>query len=201
MKIVFFSASDDTLQEWQTRDNDTDSVQCYDLESLQKELDLSGQETIVIADYDSLAQEINKLITSNQLPTKTIVLEKVPEIASGKMLIKHGVKAYGNSRMLFIHYKQMLDTVTNNKIWTYPELTAALAQLTQTITPEAKELLEHRLTDKEIGVVYAILEGLTNDAIAAKKGTTTRTVKAHISSIFQKLHVNDRVSLVLLLKS
>jgi DNA-binding NarL/FixJ family response regulator len=29
---------------------------------------------------------------------------------------------------------------------------------------------------------------------------TTRTVKAHISAIFSKLHINDRVSLVLLLK-
>ncbi len=200
MKILFFSASDDTLQEWQTRDASANSIQCYDLESLQKELDLSTQETIVIADYDSLAQEINKLITSNQLPDKTIVLERVPEIASGKMLIKHGIKAYGNSRMLFIHYKQMLDTVMNNKVWTYPELTAALALVTHSISPDAKELLEHRLTDKEIGIVYAILEGLTNDAIAAKKGITTRTVKAHISSIFQKLHVNDRVSLILLLK-
>jgi DNA-binding NarL/FixJ family response regulator len=200
MQTIFFSASSDTIQEWQTRDTNANVILCYDLESLQEKLQSIGDNSVVIADYDSVAQEINKLITSNQLPKFTIVLEKVPEIASGRMLVKHGVKAYGNSRMLTLHYTQMLETVINDKVWTYPELTAVLAQATQEINPDAKELLEHRLSQKELEVVYAILEGLTNDAIAEKQAITTRTVKAHISSIFQKLHVNDRVSLVLLLK-
>jgi len=183
MDIIFFSTNNDTLQDWKDRDKILKTVECYDLESLYNRLE-KKQNYIVIADYDSVAYEINKLITSNQLPHYTIVLEKVPEIASGKMLIKHGIKAYGNSRMLTLHYTQMLETVTNNKIWTYPELTAALTQVTYSINKDAKELLEHRLSQKELAIVYAVLEGLTNDAIAKKQGITTRTVKAHMSSIF-----------------
>ena len=200
MKIIIFSASSDTIEDFKMRDTDNEIILAYDLDTLTKELTNSQEELIVIADYDSVAQDINKLITSNTLPNKTIVLERIPEIASGKMLIKHGVKAYGNSRMLYIHYKQMLDTVEKKKIWTYPELTAALSKTEETINNDAKELIENRLTQKELDVVYGVLEGLTNDAISHKLDITTRTVKAHMSSIFQKLHVNDRVSLVLLLK-
>ncbi len=200
MKIIIFSASTDTVEEFKKRDTMNEIALAYDLNSLADELTNFQNEAVVIADYDSVAQDINKLITSNKLPDKTIVLERTPEIASGKMLIKHGVKAYGNARMLYIHYKQMLETVQENKIWTYPELTAALSKIEDTINIDAKALIENRLTEKELHVVYGVLEGLTNDAISHKLNITTRTVKAHMSSIFQKLHVNDRVSLVLLLK-
>lgn len=200
MKIIIFSASTDTVEEFKKRDAMNEIALAYDLNSLADELTNFQNKAIVIADYDSVAQDINKLITSDKLPNKTIVLERTPEIASGKMLIKHGVKAYGNSRMLYIHYKQMLETVQENKIWTYPELTAALSKIEDTINIDAKALIENRLTEKELHVVYGVLEGLTNDAISHKLNITTRTVKAHMSSIFQKLHVNDRVSLVLLLK-
>lgn len=201
MKTLFCSSDLDIINEWKMRNEDAESADfdnCTSLLEAIKELD----EYIVIVDYDTLSQEINKLIAAKKLPERVIVLEKVPEVITGKMLISKGVKAYGNARMLKIHYKQMINAVANNKIWTYPELTLALTKNVRnnSISPEAENLIEHRLTEKEKEVVYAILEGLTNDAIASELDITQRTVKAHISSIFSKLHVNDRVSLILLLR-
>jgi len=82
------------------------------------------------------------------------------------------------------------------------ELTASLAlkNTQNNLSEESQKLIEERLSEKERAVLTFILQGLTNDAIASSMGITTRTVKAHISSIFGKLHVNDRVSLILLLK-
>ena len=158
--------------------------------------------SIIIADFDSIASDINKLITSDALPQNTIVLERTPEITAGKSLISRGIKAYGNSRMSNIHYLQMINAVSDGKVWTYPELTAALVQsaTTEVLNENASQLVQNRLSPKELEVLYQILEGLTNDAIASKLDITTRTVKAHVSSIFSKLHVSDRISLVLLLK-
>jgi DNA-binding NarL/FixJ family response regulator len=201
MQIIFFSANVNRIEEWKKRDSNAKHFSFYDFESLQKHID-KFKDFIIIADYDSVASEINKIMTSNQVPNKLIILENAPEIVTGKMLISHGIKAYGNSRMLKIHYQQMIQSVAEGKVWTYPELTAALAKAAkkERLSPEAQELIEHRLTDKEKDVLSYILEGLTNDAIAKQLNITTRTVKAHVSSIFTKLHVNDRLSLVLLLK-
>lgn len=201
MKIIFLSSDMDIINEWEKRDSSKDYVSCYDVESLNTELQISDT-CIVIADYDSANSDINKLISSNTLPNNTIVLEKSPEIATGKMLISHNIKAYGNSRMLAIHYKQMIKTVQKNNIWTYPELTASLVKSTKQspLNENSKNLLDNRLSSKERDVVYLILEGMTNNAIANKMDITTRTVKAHVSSIFAKLHISDRLSLVLLLK-
>lgn len=202
MQIIFFSADMTIIDEWKSRHGLEHSFSCYDEKSLQKVLKGLLKSFILVVDFNSVDKEINRLITSGALPENVIVLEKVPAIATGKMLISHGVKAYGNSRMLSNHYRQMIDTVTNAKVWTYPELTAALIESSKKkdLNSYAKELIESRLTKKEKKAVYLILKGLTNDAIASKLDITTRTVKAHVSSIFTKLHVSDRVSLVLLLK-
>jgi DNA-binding NarL/FixJ family response regulator len=201
MQIIYFSTDINTLSEFQGREVEKNSLKFEDIDTLLKWI-TRLKSYILIADYDSVAKDINKLISSNILPKNIIILERVPAIATGKMLISHGVKAYGNSRMLTHHYTQMINTVTNGKIWTYPELTAALTQSQKesSISSDSKELIDNRLTQKEKEVVYLILEGLTNDAIASKLDITPRTAKAHTSSIFSKLHVNDRVSLVLLLK-
>jgi len=201
MKIIFFSSNIDIIDEWKQKYNIDDSISFYDEESLTQELSTLGK-YLLITDFDSVSSELNRMISSNHLPKNTIVLEQVPEIITGKMLISQGIKAYGNSRMLALHFKQMIETVSVNNIWTYPELTSALAgsMKKDTLSSASLELIEHRLSDKETEVVFSILDGLTNNAIAHKLGITPRTVKAHISSIFSKLHVNDRLALVLLLK-
>ncbi len=201
MKTIFFSSDMNIINEWKSRHDEKDVLEVADCETLLKEIE-KLKEYVIVSDYDSVSHSINKMLASNTLPDKFIVLERVPEVITGKSLISKGIKAYGNARMLKIHYKQMLSTVIEGKIWTYPELTLALAKEAKrsSISDEAEELIEHRLTEKEKEVVYAILEGLTNEAIANELDITQRTVKAHIGSIFTKLHVNDRVSLILLLK-
>jgi DNA-binding NarL/FixJ family response regulator len=201
MNIIIFSSDTNIINEWTQRFGLNDAHTCYDLESLEAELSES-KEYILLCDYDSVASDINSLISSKKLPFYTVVLERSPAIATGKMLIKNGIKAYANSRMLEKHFKQLIEAVSSDNTWTYPELTAALVKATKkaALNKDAQDLIDTRLTDKEKDVVLLVLDGLTNDAIANELDITTRTVKAHISSIFSKLHVNDRISLVLLLK-
>ena len=202
MQIIFFSANMEMIDEWKSKHTLERSFSCYDEKSLQKVLKGLLKPAVIIADFNSVATEVNKLISSNELPRNIVVLEKTPEITVGKSLISRGIKAYANSRISNINFLQMTKAVSDGKVWTYPELTAALAKSAtdSIINEDASELVNNRLSPKEIEVIYLVLEGLTNDTIASKLDITTRTVKAHVSSIFSKLHVSDRISLVLLLK-
>jgi len=201
MKIILFSSNYDTIDEWLLRDNIKNIIVSYDLNALDIYLQ-ELQSAIVIADYDSVSNDVNSLISSNNIPNNLIVLERIPEIATGKILISRGIKAYGNSRMLSVHYNQMIQAVNNSKVWTYPELTSALVKNTKVniLNTDSINLIKSRLSQKEQEVIHLVMNGMNNDAIASSLDITTRTVKAHISSIFNKLHVNDRISLVLLLK-
>jgi len=201
MQIVFFSSCFGIVSEWKSIHKVEHSITCYDIENLNETI-LNNPEYLLIVDYDSVASELNKMLSSAIQLKNTIVLETSPEITTGKRLIARGIKAYGNSRMLSLHFYQMFEAVIDGKVWTYPELTVALVKDTSSsnLNEDSIELIQHRLSPKEIEVTYYILDGLINDAIASKLDITTRTVKAHVSSIFSKLHVSDRISLVLLLK-
>lgn len=200
MKTIIFSTDINMTNELKQKDVLKNSIVCSNKNELFILLK-SDEESILVADYDSVASELNDIIASGYNFKNLIVLEKSPEVATGKSLIYRGIKAYGNSRMLTHHFKQMIDTVIKGDVWSYPELTITLAHKHNNLNLESLQLIKNRLSTKEQEVIHLILDGLTNDAIASKLNITQRTVKAHTSSIFSKLHVNDRLSLVLLLKS
>lgn len=199
MKAAFYSTNFDTIDYWKKEFTD-DAV----LVGSDEELSVFNAEhpnIPVIADYDSVAQSINRMLQEDLVIDNLVVLERKPNLTTGKILINRGIKAYGNSRMLQLHFRQLLDAVGGGNIWMYPELMQAVVQDTNERKKHLPniELLE-RLTEKEQEVTLLVLEGLSNSAISRKLGITVRTVKAHISSIFGKLHVNDRIALVILLK-
>ena len=63
---------------------------------------------------------------------------------------------------------------------------------------EAQLMLQYRLSRREAVVVSHILEGESNKVIAQELYISEKTVKTHVSNIFRKLQVKDRVQLVLL---
>ena len=77
MQVIFFSTNVNRIEEWKKRDDENQHFSFYDLESLQKHID-KFHNSIVIADYDSVAPEINKMITSNQVPERLPPADNVP---------------------------------------------------------------------------------------------------------------------------
>jgi DNA-binding CsgD family transcriptional regulator len=55
--------------------------------------------------------------------------------------------------------------------------------------------LPEQLSPAEREVTREVLAGLSNSAIAAKRGTSTRTVANQIASIFDKLGISSRAEL------
>jgi DNA-binding NarL/FixJ family response regulator len=62
--------------------------------------------------------------------------------------------------------------------------------------PEPDRKLEALLTPRELEVLTAISEGLSNKAIAGRLGISLHTVKFHIESLFRKLGVRTRAEAV-----
>ncbi|NOQ31430.1 MAG: DNA-binding response regulator [Helicobacteraceae bacterium] len=198
MRIVIFSQDPNTI-EYINAQLETTAIVLNTVEELE-DAQARLAKIIILCDYDSVSQEVNEYFKNNNLPKNIVILEKNPNVTTGKSVIHKGARAYGHSRMLKLHLTQLLETVQSGKYWTYPELTASMVKsATRDLDIAGAELLD-RLSTQEKKVTLLILEGLTNVAISENLEITPRTVKAHISSIFEKLNVVDRLSLVLLLK-
>lgn len=96
--------------------------------------------------------------------------------------------------------QQVAQVVATGHVWIGPTLMQRLIQganraatLTQTQTNHWRSAL----TPRECEVAEMTAKGASNQEIAARCGISERTVKAHLSAIFEKLGVVDRLQLTL----
>jgi two-component system, NarL family, response regulator YdfI len=78
---------------------------------------------------------------------------------------------------------------------------AVMSRLMANLASEGKEKrpflpTENPLTEREQQTLYAVAAGETNRGIALKLGITERTVKAYLTSIYNKLGVDSRAAAI-----
>lgn len=59
-------------------------------------------------------------------------------------------------------------------------------------------IIPYNITNRELDVVYLIVEGLNNEQIAERLQVSEKTIKNHLSSIFKKLNVNSRTQVAIM---
>ncbi|MEM7565589.1 MAG: response regulator transcription factor [Pseudomonadota bacterium] len=133
--------------------------------------------------------------------TITAVCSDRPSLREMLECVRTGTKAYCNSHMAGVHFEQMLRLISQGQSWFPPamlEETFKLAHQASTKVPESTSL--EALTEREKQIAEAIGTGKSNREVAEFLGISEPTVKTHLTNIFKKLDVKDRVSLALLLK-
>ena len=83
--------------------------------------------------------------------------------------------------------------VRNGGPWLQRELTAQLFQELREARSSQRDRARVGLTERENEVLSLVAEGLRNAQIAERLFISERTVKVHVSSIFAKLRLRDRV--------
>lgn len=129
---------------------------------------------------------------------KLLVLSDNPNFAEGRILLQKGIKGYGNTYIHALHLMQALAMIKNGQIWLYPQFIQQLIK-TMRLSPEKDELLE-KLTEREREIALFVSQGLSNKEIAIELNITERTVKAHLSAVFEKVGVHERLKLALMLQ-
>ncbi|AQA18034.1 hypothetical protein BST95_07045 [Halioglobus japonicus] len=89
--------------------------------------------------------------------------------------------------------------VEHGGFWMPPELMQRFLALSLRVVPGTapREPELNELTSRELMVAEQVAHGASNREIAQTLNITERTVKAHLSAIFEKMEVRDRVQLAL----
>jgi two-component system, NarL family, nitrate/nitrite response regulator NarL len=144
-------------------------------------------------------QQVLSLIPS----AKVIVLSNNPEQAEAMQALELGVvgylHAYAHDQVL----KEVYSVVSHGGIWLGRDLLKHLITLTARGSRQTVDVLEEvleGLTKREREVALEAAKGNSNKEIARALSISERTVKAHLTSVFDTLKVRDRLHLALVLQ-
>jgi DNA-binding NarL/FixJ family response regulator len=136
--------------------------------------------------------------------TKTVILsDEISEDLEWELL-KAGIRGccrYDIDSKLF---NQVLMTVEKGEMWIRRSLTSRfIDELSQTTSKNkayrATLGLLNKLTQREYDIAMRVSNGECNKQIARECAITERTVKSHLTEIFHKLGVADRLNLALIM--
>lgn len=194
--ISFFCDDEIILEHWMQ------SLSGYSIKTV------SAQNTLFEND---IVMTLGDLFTANQdifidfinKGVKLFVLDTAPSFETAKKVLSLNAYGYANAMMHKIHLCSAVQTIIDGQIWLYPDFVNKLISdfsKTPDVNPENSRYLA-RLTAREKELAILSAKGMTQYEIADKLEISIRTVKAHTSSIYEKLGVKDRLSLSLLLRS
>ena len=135
---------------------------------------------------------------------KVIVMASSPNDEQAYSMMSIGASGYCHALAVETQLQEIADVVSKEGLWVGPGVLQRIMGIADKVAslrtekPSVNPALSV-LTAKELEVAADVAAGANNKEIAEKRSMSERTVKSHLTSIFQKLNVRDRVQLALLM--
>ena len=142
------------------------------------------------------------LIQKKYKNANIVVLANAPNQAEALHALSLGVVAYAHAYSPAKVLIEIKTVITNGGVWMGQDLLKRLIEVSTNLAGnQAAQVDKHLklLTKREKQVAIEAAKGLSNKEIARILIITERTVKAHLSSTFERLGAKDRLHLALML--
>lgn len=130
--------------------------------------------------------------TMDQIPelarkAVVVVLTANENVETGLTALRLGARAIVQKRFAIESLMTAIRAVTEGLVWMPPAMQAALVGQDGTAAK--------KLTPRESEIVRCVAVGMRNAEVAARLSLSESTVKTHLTNIFQKLGIRDRIEL------
>ena len=131
----------------------------------------------------------------------TLALNNSPDSEQGIRLLNVNVRGYANSWIEANKLITALSVIEQGEIWAGAILIKYLLQKTtdQNIIKSTDTSILNKLSEREQEIAKHIYAGKKNRDIAETLYISERTVKAHLTTIYRKLNIRNRLELSLVL--
>lgn len=212
--VLLFSSNSNTLRKWSCAlANEYKLEVAVDWQECKANCEISNPTIkVTIIDGELFSSEKDFSILAKDVPGKLIIVgEQWPEERQIQ-LIAAGASGYGENETDFDFLSRIVSRVIDGEVWIRRHLVPRIIKMlvankidpltlhdNEEITAKKLDLLKS-LTEREKQVANQVSHGSPTKKIAAALFITERTVTAHLSSIFRKLDVPDRIHLAIYLK-
>ncbi|AFV97791.1 MULTISPECIES: LuxR C-terminal-related transcriptional regulator [unclassified Sulfuricurvum] len=161
--------------------------------------DIEASSIVMVLDrvLDNMSDEVLREFFKHRV----MILSITPNFHESQKFLSLGAMGYGNAMMHESHLYSVYQALEEGKIWLHPDfITMMISQIREHNIPKEKSLkILDVLSHREREVALMLGDGATHQEISDSLDITVRTVKAHATSIYQKLDLKDRLALSLLL--
>ncbi|NTV96041.1 MAG: response regulator transcription factor [Thiobacillus sp.] len=150
---------------------------------------------------DGSAAELVQLAIRLAPGCAVVALSNQTDQEEGITCLEAGASGYTNALSNPEVLRQIATVVENGGLWVGPELMNRLRDSLSRMQPAQIRRVEEKLallSPREREVALAVAAGASNKEVARHLGITERTVKAHLSAIFERLGARDRMQLAIL---
>lgn len=165
--------------------------------------DFDKQPELILCQQELLEEKENShsltALTKQFQQSKLLIFGPPRPISVQITALRQGARGYFNQILPLDKLNIALKSVLHGEVWVERQVIAGLLdELTHLpqIADEQKQALD-TLSPKEMEVAKFVSHGATNKMIARSMNITERTVKAHLTAIFHKMSLPDRLSLAI----
>ena len=215
MNIILYSCNEDVLTRWQEIVSaEYTSVENYNNSTdLDNDLTIKAEKSILLYQLSGIKGEEEWLKNFQQRHHKylfIIALSNTPDPHKGVRLLDFGIKGFANTYSSNEKLLMAINVVNKGEIWlgdalmnyilSYLKREISIEEIEQESGDSSADIIFQKLTAREQQIAQKVLSGKQNKLIADDLGITERTVKTHLSSIYRKAEVRNRLELSLVLQ-
>jgi len=171
--------------------NITTVLNCFDPKTIK-----SQKPDLLITDFNTLSDMFHEDFFHDKLRVLLLGTRCLPIIEEGRLadFISHGLVGILSPDTNESQFSKALNTILSGELWFERKRLQGVVPGIKSVTGKNAP----HLTEKEIEIVKRVCEGLSNKEIKQSLKMTDQSVRAHLSRIYKKTGVSDRLQLALL---
>ncbi|NDY95489.1 response regulator transcription factor [Wenzhouxiangella limi] len=161
---------------------------------------LPGEKNQFLVWIVSSVPDWNNLVRHYSEDSPVIVLSKLLTLPEMQTAIEAGARGYMEVLTNPAQLKQAANAVSEGGLWIAPPMMNRLLSILsdRMPAPQIPNSWSEKLSPRELQVAKIVAAGVSNREVADELHITVRTVKEHLTSIFSKLEISDRLQLILM---
>lgn len=144
-----------------------------------------------IPDWETLMCELRKSKTPWMILSRNTSMEEFRKIVAA------GARGYLDALSHPESLKTAVQSVETEALWIPEPFMSHIVKSISQKLPQLKEPDLSQLSPKEVEVAKLMTQGTSNKEIAQMMNVTERTIKSHLTQIYTKLNIRDRMQLML----